>query len=93
MREPTTVLKPTTYFLLTLFQDAGQNGHQFDTVWKTEKGAARKARALFGTGNYELIVMRREDVDRRDENCEISSSVPVNIWKKQGVKPPVVWTT
>lgn len=88
MKEPHTVTTPIKYYSLTLFNDATRPGYQFETVWKTEKAASRNARYLFNTGNYDMIVMRLNDVERRDEHHEYSSSQPVNIWKKHGAIVP-----
>lgn len=88
MKEPRTVTTPIKYYSLTLFHDATRSGYQFETVWKTEKAAARNARDLFSTGDYDMIVMRLNDVERRDNHHEYSSSQPVNVWKKQGVIIP-----
>ena len=93
MREPDTILTPMIYYSITLFRDATKSGYQFSSVWKTEKAAYRNARDLFNTGNFDLVVLRKNDVKLRDENHEYSTSGVVTIWKKQGISPAVVPAT
>ena len=57
-----SILKDFTYYHITIFDNANKPGRDYPNAYKTEKNAAKAAQRLIDSGNYELIVLRREEV-------------------------------
>ena len=62
------------YYSIVLWPISDHWGTSVKTVYKTAKGAERKARKELESGLYKGATIREEKVFLRDENNEFSSS-------------------
>jgi hypothetical protein len=76
MKEPKEYKGKETlvYFTITLWPIGGGYGNTLKTVYKTVKGAERKAIAEMKSGLWKEATIRENSVFYRDENNEFSSS-------------------
>ena len=76
MKEPKEYKGKETlvYFSVTLWPIGGGYGTTLKTVYKTAKGAERKAVAEMKSGLWKDATIRENSVFYRDENNEFSSS-------------------
>ena len=86
MKEPKEYKGKETlvYFSITLWPIGGGYGNTLKTVYKTVKGAERKAIAEMKSGLWKEATIRENSVFYRDENNEFSSSgvyknIPANV--------------
>lgn len=76
MKYPTIWEEKTTlvYFAVTLWPDGGGYGKTLKTVYKTARGAEKRAREEISRGGFSGATIRKEEVFYRNENNEFSSS-------------------
>jgi len=75
MKEPKIVREETVYYSLYFWHFDGKKlADTLSVVYKTPRGAERKAREVLSSGKYKSATIRKEEVWYRDENNEFSSS-------------------
>lgn len=93
MKYPIIVEHETTYFEITLFPENG-NGTTLTTCYKTFENARKAARRELKKENgFKSATIRFEEVWKRNENCEFSSSSPVLEYTRKNGKTAFRWIT
>lgn len=79
-----SILKDFTYYHITIFDNANKPGRDYPNAYKTEKNAAKAAQRLIESGNYELIVLRRQEVISQIPYIEYYAiNSPIKTFKKE----------
>lgn len=73
-------LDNVTYYTIQTWVDAGTYGTTVDLAFTTLIAAVLEMERLIKTGRYERVAVRKEDVIKRRENCEYSTSELVKEW-------------
>lgn len=93
MTIPKIVEKETTYFIIVLFPENG-SGQDVNIAYKTIKGARRAARNQLKKNDiFTSVMVREEEVFKRNERMEISGSSPVIKYEKKNNKISFSWLT
>lgn len=77
MKIPAVVKSEITYFILICWKVGAYWGEDVNRAYKTLEGAKRAAGRMMATGDYKSVMIRRENVWKRDALNEFSSSSPV----------------
>lgn len=86
MKIPSIVEKDATYYILVSWLVSSVYGETVNRAYKTLEGAKRAAGRMMATGDYKSVMIRREDVWKRDELHEYSSSTPIIEVLPNGIK-------
>ena len=82
-----SILNDFTYYHITIFDNANKPGRDYENAYKTEKNATKAAQRLIDSGNYELIVLRREEVISQIPHKEYYSiNSPIRSFIKEDAK-------
>ena len=82
MKIPKIVTEEIEYYIITVWWPDKYMGKTLDTAYKTARGAERKAEALMNSGEFKAVTIRKEEVWKRDEHNEFSSS---GVYKNYGI--------
>ena len=78
----TASLDNVTYYVVFTWSKCKYFGHSYPTAYKTERNAIKRAEKLFASGDYECVTVRKEEVEKRREWCEYSTSSVVKCFKR-----------
>ena len=86
IENPNNEIKDFTYYSIHLWPDINKPGITYKIAYKREKNAGKMAVKLIDSGLYESLVLRKNEVIKRDINNDYSISSPVYAWNnKEGV--------
>lgn len=83
MTAPTIVNHEITYYTINFWIDRNEQGGELINIYKTEKGALKKAQTMIESGLYEIVQVRKETVWKRDEHNEFSASSPYKRFERK----------
>ena len=79
-----SILNDFTYYHIVIFKEADKPGQDYPKAYKTERNATKAAENLFKTGNYNTVVLRREEVIKQvPHHSYYSINSPIKTYQKQ----------
>ncbi len=79
-----SILNDFTYYTITIFADSNKPGKTYPKAYKTERNAIKTAENLFNTGNYDIVMLRRQEIIKQVPGItDFSISSPIKEYKQE----------
>ena len=75
-------IKNAVFYRCFTWEDKTGRGKTDARKYKTKSRASRRMKELIDSGQYECVMMRKEEIFFRDETNEFSASSPEEKWER-----------